>query len=731
MIFKRRMLSKFIKAAPMLAMAGAVGAQGGASGPVLEEVIVSAQKREENLQQTPLAISAYSAEVLDKLGITDISSLVAKTPSVYSTPYPLTNSILTLFMRGQGNADPLQITKDGSIGIYENGIYNSRPQTIIFDLADVEQVEVLRGPQGTLYGRNTTGGAMNVVSKAPTGEFGVRQLISVGDRHQVRSVTNIDLPEVVGFSTKLTLVSGHDDGYVENIGSGKNYNYKDNQGARLAVLWQASDNIAVDYGYTWADVKSTPGYLTNPSLNGVEVLPGIPYKSTKYETYRPVDLRESTVKVSDQTLTVTWDISGDFTIKSLTGLRQLDGNLYSDTPEAYGIGVPIHDDLESDQFSQEFQLIGSLGQRVDYVAGLYYFDEDSNHRQDGHYVVGTFDSPFDRYVTADAKSYAAYGQLTWTPPVLDDQLSITVGVRETKDKREAVRDYTSGGFVIDASTPFDKSFSRFNPTATVAYNISDTLSTYGKVATGYRSGGASESSSDFRQGFGPETLTTYEVGMKADWLDRRLRTNIAVFYSDYKDIQLGVLPDASNINIVQTYNAGQASISGLEADILLAATDDLQFSLGYSYLDTEVKKASVPGTSITAGDFVIPYAPENSVNLGMDWTILHFTGGSLSTALNYAWKDSVYNTSGAGKDIPGRDFFHNDPYGFLDGKITVQYQTETIANPVKISLWGRNLLDKRVPIFTSAIGSAAQGYSSSVYNYAEPLTAGVEASFSF
>jgi iron complex outermembrane receptor protein len=293
-----------------------------------------------------------------------------------------------------------------------------------------------------------------------------------------------------------------------------------------------------------------------------------------------------------------------------------------------------------------------------------------------------------------------------------------------------VRDYVSGGFVIDENTSYDKSFSRFNPTATVAYNISDTLSTYGKVATGYRSGGASESASDFRQGFGPETLLTYEVGMKADWLDRRLRTNIAVFYSDYKDIQLDVLPDASNINIVQTYNAGQASISGLEADILFAATEDLQFSLGYSYLDTEVKKASVPGTSVTAGDFVIPYAPENSVNLGVDWTILQFTGGSLSTALNYAWKDSVYNTGGAGEDIPGRSFFRNDPYGFLDGKITVQYQTETIANPVKISLWGRNLLDKRVPIFTSAIGSAAQGYTSSLYNYSEPLTMGVEVSFS-
>ena len=722
-----RTLTTAMKSVPLLAIASAIHAQ--TPGYAIEEVIVSAQQRAENLQQTPIAISAFSADDLDKMGITDVPALVAKTPSVYGAPYPLSNMILTLYMRGQGNNDPMQITKDGSIGIYENGIYNARPQSIIFDLADVEQIEVLRGPQGTLYGRNTTGGAMNIVSKAPSGEFGLRQLISFGDRQQLRSVTNLDLPAVGGLATKLTVAAGHDDGWVDNIGSGENYNSKQYQGARFAALWQVTDNFSVDYGYTWADVESTPGYLTNPWLAGVEVLPGIPYRPTKDKTYRPIALERSEMKIGDHTLTLTWDISDDFTIKSLTGLRSLDGTLRTDTAESYGIGLIIDDFIDSDQFSQEFQFIGSLGSRIDYVAGLDYFDEDAEHLQAGHFIISGADIPYDRFVDAEAKSYAAYGQLTWTPPILDDQLSITLGARHTKDKREATRDYVSGGFVIDDNTSIDKDFSRFTPSLTVAYNVSDTLSTYAKVATGYRSGGASESAGDFRTGFGPETLVTYEVGFKADWFDRRLRTNVAAFYSDYDDIQLDVSPDINDVTITQTYNAGEAVIQGIEADVIWAVTEDLQLTVGYALLDTEVKKVSVPGTTISEDDFVIPYAPDNSLTVGLDWTFFRFAKGSLGATLNYAWKDKIYNTSGAGPNVPGRDFYSTDAYGLMDGKLTVEYQPDSSAEPVRVSLWGRNLLDDRDPIYASAIGSSVTGYSSSIYNYAEPFSMGIEISF--
>lgn len=728
-----RVLNHTATALPLI-LASAVHAQsttGNTARGVIEEVYVTAQKRSENIQQTPIAISAYGAEDLSNLGITDIPSLVSQTPSIYGAPYPTSNSVLTLYMRGQGNNDPMQITKDGSIGIYENGIYNSRPQTVIFDLADVERVEVLRGPQGTLYGRNTTGGAMNIVSKAPSGSFGFRQLLSFGDRQQLRSVSNIDLPAVAGVASKLTLVAGHDDGYVRNTGSGNNFNSKQYQGARLALQWQPAETFVADYSYTWADIDVTPGYLTNPSLAGVSVIPDAVYRPTRDKTYRPIDLRKSPTRISDHTLTMSWDISPDLTIKSLTGLRQLETTMYMDTAEAYGIGLAIADWVESEQFSQEFQLIGSFGSRINYVAGLYYYDESADHTQYQNMLIDGAPNNFERAVNADATSKAIYAQLTWTPPILTDRLALTFGARHTRDDREAVRNYTSSVFgIIDDDVRNDKNFSRFTPSFTAAYNFTDALSGYLKVATGYRAGGSSESASDFSRTFGPETLITYEAGMKADWLDQRLRTNIAAFYSDYEDIQLDVSPDPDNVTITQTFNAGEAIIQGFEADVIAVLSPDLTVTLGYAYLHTNVKKVKVAGSDVDEDDFVIPYAPKTSINLAVDYTLFHFNGGNVSTNLNYAWRDRAFNTSGAGPDVPGYRLYATDSYGMLDGRLTLEYQWDAARDPVRISLWGRNLLDKRDPIYSSAIGSSVDGYSSAIYNYAEPFSFGVEITFS-
>lgn len=697
----------------------------------IEEIYVTAQKRSENLQETPIAISAYSAEDMMKLGVTDVPTLVTQTPSVYGAPYPLSNTILTLYMRGQGNNDPMQITKDGSIGIYENGIYNSRPQSIIFDLADVEQVEVLRGPQGTLYGRNTTGGAMNIVSRAPSGEFGLRQLLSGGDRQQFRSITNIDLPAVARISSKITLAAGNDDGYVKNIGSSNNFNEKQYLGARLALLWKPTESFSADYGYTWADIRTTPGYLNNPSLAGLDVIDGATYRATKYETYRAVDLRKSPTKIHDHTLTLTWELSPTTTLKSLTGQRNLDMTNYTDTVESYGLGIPVVDYLDSEQFSQEFQLIGSIGERVHYVAGLYYFDESAEHLQAGDFIfAGIPPIHYDRYVEADSESQAVYAQLTWTPPVLDDKLELTFGARYTKDSRKASRDYESAGFVIDANTTNDQDFSRSTPSFTAAYAVHENLSIYAKAASGYRAGGSSESGSDFRRTFGPETLDTFELGMKADWLRRRLRTNIALFHSDYEDIQLDVSPDPENVTITQTFNAGKAVIRGVEVDVIAALTPDLRLTLAYAMLDSEVKKVSVPGSPVGAADFVIPYAPDNSFSAALDYTFLRFGTGSFVTNLNYAWKDDAYNTSGAGPNVPGRDYYRTRAYGLLNGRLTLEYQPAASRNPVRVSLWGRNLLDKDNAVYTSAIGSSFTGYSSSTFNYAEPFSYGLEVQFS-
>jgi len=195
-------------------------------------------------------------------------------------------------------------------------------------------------------------------------------------------------------------------------------------------------------------------------------------------------------------------------------------------------------------------------------------------------------------VDATSESRAAYTQLTWTPDILEDRLAVTVGARYTEDERDATRDYTVGGFVIDANAVNEKEFNRTTPSLTLAYAFSDTINAYARAASGYRAGGSSESASDFSRTFGPETLDTCEIGVKAEWFDQRLRTNLALFTSDYNDIQFDVSPDLNDVTITQTFNAGEAVINGLELDVVAAITDDLTLTVGYALLDTEVKEVS-------------------------------------------------------------------------------------------------------------------------------------------
>ena len=229
--------------ASALVLATPAMAQEAARSGGLEEVVVTAQRREERLQDAPLAISVLSSEKLELRGITDFSSVAEHTPSISFTPYPSSSNTLIMYLRGQGVADSMQITSDGSVGLYQDGFYISRPQLSTFDLADIDRVEVLRGPQGTLYGRNTTGGAVNLISKRPSGELGVKQALSAGSRDYFRTLTVLDLPEWHGLSSKLTFLYSRKDGLVENLDkSSRDYQEEQQRAGRVALAWDGDDD---------------------------------------------------------------------------------------------------------------------------------------------------------------------------------------------------------------------------------------------------------------------------------------------------------------------------------------------------------------------------------------------------------------------------------------------------------------------------------------------------------
>ena len=765
----------------------------------IEEVVVTAQKRAENLQEVPIAITTLTTAQLETEGIFNFENIVGSVPSLMETPYPSGN-FLILYMRGQGVSDPMQITADGSVGLYVDGYYISRPQGAMFDLADTERVEVLRGPQGTLYGRNTTGGAINLITRKPSGEFGFKQNLSMGSRNLVRSLTTIDLPEVYGVSSKVTILRKTQDGFVKNrsgvpsmaspfappgfwkkrnyrtglmedIGSRHDFGETDEIAGRIALHWSPCncDTFDVDYAYDVGSQDSTPIYYQG-TLPYLQFLFGAEYKlgdRPTGHTYRPMDLSVTKTHFKGHGLTLTWQASDNLTIKSLTSYRDLGFNAPTDKAEAFTVPSYSIDKINNHQASQEFQFIGNVGDSINYVAGLYYFHENSNHFQyrGGQAPVrnpvtglpASWYTTFSyRYVTAETDSHAAYGQVTWTPPVLDNRLDLTLGGRFTKDRRKAKRDFGRQGYVEEAGLRNSQSFSRFNPAFTASYSWSDTINTYAKIVTGYKAGGSSEGAppGQFSNTFDPEDVTTYELGLKSDWLDGGLRLNAAAFYSKFKDMQLAFVADTIDTSLIQGYNAGKAKMRGLELELIWLPITDLQFKLDYSYLDPKINKVDVipnsvfengpinPVSPYHVGDnikdlFVMPYSPRNSYHLSMDYTFWRFANADLSLNLNYRYQSDNYLTAPAGKGVPGRENYRQDSYGILNARIAADFKLPQDHN-LQVAVWGRNITEKEYRTHMIGLGggpvrtpNSPLGYTFNATAWSEPATYGVDLIFTY
>ncbi|MFK7977695.1 MAG: TonB-dependent receptor [Halioglobus sp.] len=759
------------------------------SAGVLEEVFVTAQKKSENLQETPVSITAFQGEALDNFRITSFDDVASATPSITFSPYPTSNNLLIMFIRGQGVGDPAQITIDGSVGLYQDGFYLSRPQGSTFDLADLERVEVLRGPQGTLYGRNTTGGAVNLISREPSGEFGFKQSLTFGSRDEFRSLSVVDLPKWKGLSSKLSLLSSSIDGFVDNPGGGEDFGLEEQLAGRFDLNWEIADSLTAEFLWESGDLDSSPKYYQNPAWNGQGIAAEgsvNTYHDNAGErrrvAYRGFDLNKSKTEYDTYGVTLTWEANEWLTVKSLTGYRELKWQAFQNFAEALGFisttdpdfflqPVPItfvsDNSVEGDQFSQEFTFVGEMPSKaISYVAGLYYFEEDNDSTGIGEQAALGTAIDIARFVTAQAQSYAVYGQVTWTPPVIEERLSLTVGARYTEDERKANRDLTTleNGLVNSLKTQLgasnDDSYDKFNPAFTLAFDWTDDVNAYLRVATGYKAGGSSESApvEQFSRTVDPENVVSYEVGVKSLWFDQQLRANIAVFESDFDDMQFAFAVDPTDASIVQSYNAGEASIRGLEADLMVQATASLAFSLQYAYLDTNLEEVkALPGTIFdpaanpaaegffAVGDniadtFTIPYAPEHSLLLAADATLYERGGLTVRAHLDYRYQSSVFAGSTAGPDVPGRNNLKIDAYGVYNGRLSVGYEFAR-GDSIEIAVWGQNILDEEYPAQVIGLGSVAPtrnqlgevvyGYVQQATIWTEPARFGVDLNYRF
>ena len=731
----------------LLSVAVAATAQEEQNKLVLEEVMVTAQKKVESLQDTPISIAAFNQDDLAQQGITAIDDLQGKVPGLNMTPFPTSNSSLRLFIRGVGPGD-IQVTQDPAVGVYIDQVYIGRATGLALELADLAQIEVLRGAQGTLFGRNSIGGAINMTTIKPeTGLFSFEQKLGAGNYNLFRSKTSLNVPITDSLAMRAVLLYKEKDGFVENGGPGADFGDSEDKGAKLDFLWEANEEWSVRYTF-----DASRSEFVNPTFQAIEAgalteLLEVPVSSSRLKKLSTKDrMGPSDTSVDGHALTITrqWD---KYTFKSITAYRDLEylefTNLESGSPSSLlwlnsngGIELVGHRGrLEQEQLSQEFQFHGSAGSTFDYQVGLYYFDEEADHLGgQKSAVIATQPDQINRFEIENT-AWAIYGQSNWTPEVLDSRLTITTGIRYTDDDRVAGRLYSLDPDVNGTSfvAKPGNDFQNISYTLVGSYAVTDDINSYLKLATGYKSGGYNIRASNkpsYVRGFDEENITTIEFGLKSELWDRRVRLNAAAYFSLWEDMQLNSsdLSTPADVRDTNVFNAGESEIAGLELDLTALLTEGLTFTLTYAYLDTELTEMEVPfNPDISEDDFVFTNSPKHQYTVGLNYFYpLNFA--SLTASLNYYWVDERYDTQKSAEAENGQSVI--DDYGLLGAYFSLSEISLGSAGSLDISLWGKNLTDEEY--FTSAptILQPALAYHKAV-TWGEPRSYGIDLIYKF
>ncbi len=597
----------------------------------LEVIQVTARRTAENLQTVPVAVTSIGAEDLKQKGIENITSIQQQSPNTTLQVSRGTNSTLTAYIRGIGQQDPLWGFEPG-VGIYLDDVYMARPQGAAMDIYDVERIEVLRGPQGTLYGRNTIGGAVKYVTKALTGdnEFAVRGTVgSYGQK-------DLKLSGQTAITDKLFIGAAgatyNRDGFGTYLNTGdENYN-KDIRTGRVSLQYQALDNLRFSFAAdkTQDDSNSKGGHrLTNSLLTGEAPLDNV-YDS---KTSMPVD---NSVETSGQSLTMAWDINANWTLKAITAKREgvTDTNIDFDSTIRPSLDVPAF--YEDEQTSNELQLLFN-NDKFKFASGLYSFTGDACGAF-GTVLVAGLGVTIENGGCVSTDSIAAYAQGTYQ---VNDQWSFTLGGRYTKDDKDAaVYRYVYLGYKLPRDTANkigvqsdftgDESFNHFSPRVGFEYQANDNVMMYGSYTDGFKSGGfdmRGNQSVNPNAGdpYQPETVDTFELGVKSELWDRRLRLNAALFTSAYDDMQVTVQRAVNNTVASQVLNAASADINGLELEAVAVASDALQFNLVLGYTDAKFNEvmfydAVTKTTTDVSGLWSFANTPELTGTLGTKYT---------------------------------------------------------------------------------------------------------------
>ncbi|PZO05662.1 MAG: TonB-dependent receptor [Alphaproteobacteria bacterium] len=577
----------------------------------LEDIVVTARRTSESLQRTPLAISAFSGETLERTGATQVTDLQGAVPNLNIVQGRGSSNATNIYIRGVGQPDALQ-TFDPAVGVYVDDVYYSRIRGTQFDLLDLERVEVLRGPQGTLYGKNTIGGALKLVSRRPGQDFRARGSVAYGSYDMIDVQAAVSGPVTDSLALGLSALHSERGGYVTDPVTGAEYNDKNSSAFRAALAWDPVSNIRIDLtaDYSKDDAGLTVGQAQNTLTNlfGAPLIV-LPATAPEYnfETRTTPGLpNETRLESWGTALRASWQLADSLALKSITSYRELHTDDYIDFDATQ---LEIADALvavDQNQVSQELQLTYDSGP-ITAVGGLYYLKEEVSSHQESYNddLTSNLNLPplfpgsytFTRFIddALETTSKAAYGNLTWQ---LTDALRVSGGVRYTEEEKDYTRQTrvtSTSPFLVSAYgfTPPVGTYDDTSIMVSADYQLTDDVMAYARFSQGFKSGGfngranTAAESTEYR----PETADSYEIGVKTSTWDNRVRFNIAVFQTKYEDFQARVsglstdpitgLPLAS----LSVINAGALDLFGWEVEAAVNPLPNLTLDAQIGYLD--------------------------------------------------------------------------------------------------------------------------------------------------
>ncbi|MCM2312189.1 MAG: TonB-dependent receptor [Steroidobacteraceae bacterium] len=725
-------------------------AQEAARSGGLEEIIVTAQKRAESAQDVPIALSVFDAAALRDANIDRIEEIVLRTPNF--TMMRVNVGEPQFYIRGVGsNSD--SAAGDPTVGVFQDEIYIGRISGAAFDVFDMQRVEILRGPQGTLFGRNTSGGAINFVPNRPEQDFFASAELSLGNYDSIegRAVLNGGITD--DLSGRLSVSHREHSGYSENITTGADLDDEDNWSARAQLMFTPGDSTRLLLAYDFvtddnAGNARVPfpvfdtgqvGAANNLALAALRrIWPAGSDLRKSYsvpESFQERDIDGLTVRFENDASYGSWTLLGGWRKVQLSWYEDLDGlkpfgfpPVTPPFPQPYGWVLKNRDvaDEDAEQYSLEARLASPADARVQWVAGLYYFTEEVNREE-------SFLTQFSLLAAAggdvtfiqdvDSSTYAAFGQATY--PVTDN-FSVTAGLRYSNDEKDAhqigrnnVPTDLTPGIPLFPGQPYD-------------VKASDSWdATTGKLAFDYRTGGGNllyaSASKGFKSGIypsqnnvvqsvgeatPPEEVWSYEAGAKTQWLDNTLRVNVAVFLMDYTDLQLFRLdPQLRLLTFTE-----DTTNSGAELELLAAPAEGLETGLNVAYLKAEVNGGVNDGAEL-------PRAPQYTVGgfARYEWP---FAGGNMALRADFKWTDDyrteiAYNTGAPAADAANARITAVESFALLDARLSYAPGEGNL----EFSLWGKNLTDETYP--THIIPFLGNGFAI----FAPPRTYGVSASW--